>query len=104
MSHRRKRRSAESRLLLDLVALRRSNSYLLTGVLASSPNSLDRLIQEHLQTEQMLRGFDAYEELIVRMTAEGYSAREMAAELGCTTSTVNRLRAQLRLTLALAIQ
>lgn len=84
--------------VLNVANLRELNSYDLTGMHRRGI-ALDELIVTHLSLVAELRKLDANEELICRMTVEGFTAEEIAAEIGCSPGTIYRHMQQLRWTL-----
>ena len=93
MSCPRKRQALSQEL--SIASLRELNSYELTGEIRRGA-PLDDMIFAHLATQAELRKLDAPEELICRMTVEGYTQREIACELGCSHQKVSRIIKQIR--------
>lgn len=83
-------------------SLRNFNSHDLTGSFSRSAGmALDDLVIDHLVTQQELQRLDGYEEVIARMTVEGFSAQEIATECGASVRTVFRILRDIKISLAM---
>ncbi len=84
---------------LNVLAIRRLNSYEITGSHGCPSHALEDLVVEHLTLRHELEALTASEEVAARMLVEGYSSVEIALELGCSVRTAERTLSQLRWTL-----
>jgi DNA-directed RNA polymerase specialized sigma24 family protein len=81
---------------VTLCAVRSVNTYESAGVFERSQQRLDSLVVDHLMTVRWLAGMREEEAMLLRMSAEGFSRREIAAAMGKSRNQIDRMVGRMR--------